>query len=136
MPISTDMGLGLFTNTFGGFFGNSLKSPFWVALIITVIIILIILFVYPAKKSSSISKLFKLMIYIFATTLVFLFLHDSAIGECWKKENDDAQQRAAIGGMSDFINSGGRSTMQFGGENKPPIMADPRIGGSNLIAAP
>ncbi len=133
MPLSSDMGMGLFTGTFSGFFGNSLKSPFWMALIITVIIILIILFVYPAKKSSSVSKLFKLMIYIFATTLIFLFLHDNALSEMWKKDSEDAQQRAVIGGMSEFINNGGRPTLQFG--NSPqPLAVEPRIGGSNLIA--
>jgi len=134
MPISSDIGAGMFKNTFSGFFGSSLRSPFWMALIITVVIILIILFVYPAKKSASVGKLFKLMIYIFITGLILLFLHDSALMDSWKIEHEDERQRQAIGGMSDFINNGGRPLLPVGGENKMPLMAEPRIGGSSLIA--
>lgn len=132
MPLTGDTGMGIFKDTFSGFFGSSLRSPFWMALIITVVIILIILFVYPAKKSASLSKLFKLMIYIFVTTLIFLFLHNSALHDTWKKENEDEKQRAAIGGMSDFINNGGKTMFpSYGGGTT--VMAEPRIGGSNLI---
>lgn len=132
MPISSDVGAGIFKGIFGGFFGTSLRSPFWMALIITVIIILIILFVYPAKKSASLSKLFKLMIYIFVTSLILIFLHDSAMLEAWKIEHEDEKQRQAIGVMSDFINNGSRPIIPTAGGEKIPII-EPRIGGSSLI---
>ena len=135
MPLSSDMGTGIFKDIFGGFFGSSLRSPFWMALIITVAIILITLFVYPAKKSASLSKL---LIYIFVSSLILLFLHDSVLKDSWKTENEDQKQLAAIGGMSDFINNGGRPVIpSFGGENTQGArMAEPRIGGSSLISAP
>ena len=138
MPFSGDMGTGIFKDACSGFFGSSLRSPFWMALIITVVIILITLFVYPAKKSASLSKLFKLMIYIFVSSLILLFLHDSALKDSWKSENEDQKQLAAIGGMSDFINNGGRPMIpSFSGENPQGVrMAEPRIGGSSLISAP
>lgn len=106
MPIPTDNSLGLIPSSITSFFGNSLKSPFWLALLITVSIILIIIFVYPAKKSSSIGKLLKLMIYLFVVILVFLMLHDNALHEVWKIENEDKSARDMIGGMGDFINGG------------------------------
>jgi magnesium-transporting ATPase (P-type) len=138
MPVASDIGFGLFQSTFSGFFGSSLKSPFWLALIITVIIILIIIFVYPAKKSASISKLLKLMIYIFAIVLIFMFLHDSAIRELWLSEHEDAKARAMVGNMNDYINNNNKPIIpssfgapKAGGELGP---AEPRVSGfSNLI---
>jgi len=137
MPVSTETGFGLLQSSIGGFLGNSIKSPFWLAIMITVIIILITIFVYPAKKSASISKLLKLMIYIFITSLILLFLHDSAIREVWQTEHEDKKAREILGGMDDFIANGGRPVIPatFGGGNTGPNSADPRIGGStNLIA--
>lgn len=133
MPFTSDAGVGIIKNTFGGFFGSSIRSPFWMALIITVVIILIILSVYPAKKSASLSKLFKLIIYIFITSLILLFLHDNALHETWKSEHDDEKQRQAIGGMNDFINNGGKPIIP--GQPQQPIV-EPRIGSSSLIAPP
>lgn len=137
MPISGDSGIGLIKNSFSSFFGSSIKSPFWLALIITVVIILITIFVYPAKKSASISKLLKLMIYIFAASLIFLLLHDNALYDTWKIEHEDKNARAMIGGMSDFINNGNRPIIPstFGGDpNMGSLPAVPRMSGmSNLI---
>lgn len=135
MGLSGETGFGLIQSTIGGFLGNSIKSPFWLAIMITVIIILITIFIYPAKKSASISKLLKLMIYIFVTSLILIFLHDSAIREVWQNEHEDKKAREILGGMSDFIANGSKPVIPatFGGEDRS--IADPRIGGSdNLIA--
>ena len=136
MPLNTDSSFGLLKSSVGGFFGNSIKSPFWLALIITVIILLITIFVYPAKKTSSLSKLFKLMIYIFITTLVFLFLHDNAIKEVWLTEHEDKKARDVLSGMTDFIANGNKPVIpeKFG---EVPVTngSDPRIGSTNLISS-
>ena len=136
MPIGGETGFGLLQSTFSGFFGSSLKSPFWMALIITVIIILITIFVYPAKKSASISKLLKLMIYIFAVSLILLFLHDNAIREAWSFEHEDKKTREMLGGMSDFINNGGRPMIPATfGPNQSTLPAEPRVNTTtNLIS--
>lgn len=128
MPIETAGGFGLIPSSITEFFGSSLKSPFWLALLITASIILIIIFVYPAKKSSSIGKLLKLMIYLFVAVLVFLMLHDNALHETWKLEHEDQSARNMIGNMSDFINNPNPNP------DTTQIQAQPRINvTSNLI---
>lgn len=129
MPIDTSSGLSLIPTGLSGFFGNSLKSPFWLALLITVSIILITIFVYPAKKSSSVSKLLKLMIYIFIAVLIFIMLHDNILQETWKLDHEDRSARDMIGNMSDFINNGSRPPIPntFGSETNTIAPAQPRI---------
>ena len=128
MPINTDSGFGIIPSSISGFFGTSIKNPFWFALLVTVCIILIIIFVYPAKKSASISKLFKLMIYIFIAFLVFIMLHDNALHETWKTEHEDQSARNMIGNMSDFINNGSKPIIPTNFENDQNIApAQPRV---------
>jgi hypothetical protein len=104
MPLNIDT--SAVTAPLSGFFGKTLKSPFWLALLITVVLILIIIFVYPAKKSSSITKLIKLMLYMYVVILICLFVHDNVLSETWKQEHEDASSRNLIGQMSEFIKTG------------------------------
>lgn len=136
MAFNSEKGFGLLQSTVGGFLGNSIKSPFWLALMITVIIILITIFVYPAKKSAPISKLLKLMIYIFITSLILIFLHDNAIREVWQNEHEDKKAREIMGGMADFLANGDKPVIPATfGVDSGVSSAEPRIGGStNLIS--
>lgn len=135
MPINTSGGFGFIPSSVSGFFGTSIKSPFWLALLITICITLLIIFVYPSKKSAPISKLIKLMIYMFVGILIFLMLHDNVLQETWKLEHEDKSARDMIGNMGDFINNDSRPIIpnNFGNEqNIAP--AQPRLPNSNLIS--
>lgn len=132
MPIDTHG--SIIPSTITGFVGTSLKSPFWLALMITASLILIIIFVYPAKKSSSVAKLFKLMIYVFGTVLVFVMLHDNIVQETWRIEHEDKTARDMIGNMSDFINNGSKPAIPATfGQPVNILPAQPRVQPTGLI---
>lgn len=54
-----------------------LGSPILTAFSITLIIILLIMFIYPCKRGTSANLLIKLFTYIFLSTGIVLFLHNS-----------------------------------------------------------
>jgi hypothetical protein len=135
MPINTSNGVSLIPSSISGFFGSSIKSPFWLALIITVCILLIIIFVYPAKKSAPVSKLIKLMIYIFVGVLIFLMLHDNVLHDAWKAEHEDKSAREMIGGIGEFLDRGGEPLIPTNfGEKTDQLIAKPRISTGGLLS--
>ncbi len=107
MPIEISKNYDILPTT--GFLGQTLKSPFWFALMITVCIVLITIFICPIKKTPSIGRIIKFMLYIFSLIIISLVLHDNVLHETWKNNNEDKIARDMIGNMSDFINNGPRS---------------------------
>ena len=81
MPIDfnsniTSLSKKTFGNTFlSGLLGNTISISF----VISLIIVLIIMIMYPAKAGTKFTIFAKMMIYIYFSVLLVLFLHDSII---------------------------------------------------------
>ncbi len=65
---------------------NLLGSSLFTALVITTIIILLIMFIYPAKKDTPLTVVFKLFIYSFCASLLIVFLHDGVIKHMFEEK--------------------------------------------------
>ena len=81
MPIDfnssiTQLSKKTFGNTFlSGLLGNTISISF----VISLVIILIIMMMYPAKSGTKFTIFAKMMIYIYFSVLLLVFLHDSIV---------------------------------------------------------
>lgn len=70
---------------------NILSSPFWTAILVVIVILLLVLLLGPTPGESDESDIFtfiKLGAWIFLSSFVILFLHDSALRNKIDKEYD------------------------------------------------
>jgi hypothetical protein len=81
MPIDfnssiTQLSKKTFGNTFlSGLLGNTISISF----VISLVIVLIIMIMYPAKSGTKFTIFAKMMIYIYFSVLLLVFLHDSIV---------------------------------------------------------
>ena len=70
-----------------------LSNSIVLALVIAFIMILIVMVIYPAKRGTPLSLVFKMFVYMFLSSSVLIFLHDGVIkhmfNENMRKSNDD-----------------------------------------------
>jgi uncharacterized membrane protein YkvI len=88
----------------GGFLNTSLKSPFWTALIIVLIMITIIIVMYPAKYKA-LTSVIRIFIYGFVFVLIIMYLHDNNIKNEWEKEHEDKNSKKVMNNLEGFLNN-------------------------------
>lgn len=76
-----------------------LGSSIWLAILITIFIVIIIMVMYPAKKNTPLSLVFKMSIYIFLTTMLLLFLHDGIIKYLYDEEYQEKSNNEILRGV-------------------------------------
>jgi type II secretory pathway component PulF len=108
-------GIGSVAGGVKDFFGNSLKSPLWTAIIISIIIMLILLLFYPAKRGTGPAKHIKILIYVFISTVVILYIHDATIKSIVSDEYKNKAVEETLGGLRQHINGGTSLAVALGG---------------------
>ena len=99
MAIDISYSYNLVKSTCLNYLGRTLKSTFWTAVLIVIIILFIVTFMYPSKSNRSFGKLIKPIIYMFIFTLIILFIHDSCIKDESKILQEDNSTSNIIGGI-------------------------------------
>ena len=97
-------------NIFTKYFGETIKSTLWTAVLIIIIIALILMVLYPTKEKESFRKLFKPIIYIFLSILIILFIHDSCLLDNVKARQEELEVEKTIGGIKELHNREVKST--------------------------
>ncbi len=105
MPIDMGFAFNSVKNTFTQYLGRTFKSTFWTAVLITSIIVIVIMFIYPTKSGEPFYILFRPIMYIFISTLIVMFIHDSCVYDDIKKKNDELESEEIVGGMESYRNS-------------------------------
>ena len=88
-----------------------LSSSITVAVLVSVVMVTLIALFYPAKRGTSFFILVKLFVYMFISSMVIVFLHDSVV----KSIRDDEQENKNMTDMMNGLTTGGRSAVYRGG---------------------
>jgi hypothetical protein len=116
--------LGSVKDSVIGFLGSSFKSPIWTAVIVTFIIMLILLFWYPVKSNCGTGKHIKIIIYIFLTTTISLYIHDATIKQIWQSELQDKDVQKTLDGIKRYQeNPGLYKSMDGVDQIKPNVIS-------------
>ncbi len=109
-------------NVFGSpFLNNLFHNSIFVAFLISIIMVLLIMFMYPAKKGTSIGVVLRMFMYMLLGSAVVIFLHDGVVKYKIQKEQSAARDSAFTGGFSKL----GGSDPVYGSMYKPvmPVTA-------------
>ena len=89
------------SNVLNGILGSSL----FVAILISIMMMLIVMIFYPAKQGTGFGTIAKMGLYMFFTTLLIVFLHDSVLKYVFEEEstvssNDDFMRGVNLSGKN------------------------------------
>ena len=76
---------------------------------------LILLLFYPAKRGTGPAKHIKILIYVFISTVVILYIHDATIKSIVSDEYKNKAVEETLGGLRQHINGGTSLAVALGG---------------------
>ena len=126
-------------NTCFGYLGKTLKSTLWTSILIVILILIILLFLYPCENDRTFIKVMKPIIYIFISTLLIIFIHDSYLKDVSKKIQEDISSENIIGGIKLHQQKDKESNIYdvvYGkGEHEVKTRSHESIGNNSFVAA-
>lgn len=84
------------------YIGGTFKSTLWTAILIVIVTLSIVVILYPKRKNASSSSYIKPVMYIFLSTLLLLFIHDSCVQDSNKLSREDKSAENVIEDITMF----------------------------------
>lgn len=84
------------------YFGTTLKSSIWTAILITAIIAVVLMLLYPTRPRTPFYKILRPLLYMFIFTLIVMFMHDSVLLDEIKLRTEELESKEVAGGLQTF----------------------------------